>query len=175
MGGQLGHELHAGASVSGPTARPAGAETFDFLHGSWNVRHRRLVRRLADDDTWAEFGGTMTCRSIMAGLGNFDENVLDLPEGRYEACTLRMFEPASGDWSIRWIDGRDPAFDPPVRGGFVDGVGTFLGTDTCDGVAVDVRYLWSDATPSSARWEQAFSPDGGRTWETNWIMEFERA
>jgi hypothetical protein len=25
------------------------------------------------------------------------------------------------------------------------------------------------------RWEQAFSEDGGETWETNWVMDFARA
>lgn len=160
--------------MSGTPQRPCGAEAFDFLIGAWDVRHRRLERRLAGDDRWARFGGSMVCRAILNGLGNFDENVIDLPEGHYRACTVRMFEPAVGQWSIRWIDGRNPAFDPPVFGGFEDGVGLFHGNDRFEGQPIGVRYVWSDITPASARWEQAFSADDGRSWEVNWVMEFER-
>ncbi len=36
------------------------------------------------------------------------------------------------------------------------------------------RFLWLYIKPNSCRWEQAFSADGGKTWETNWIMDFQR-
>ena len=39
---------------------------------------------------------------------------------------------------------------------------------------IRVRFTWSKMTPASAHWEQAFSPDGGKTWETNWIMDMQR-
>ena len=89
---------------------------FDFLHGRWDVRHRRLQRRLAGDYWWDEFDGTMACRPILGGHGNFDENVIHLPDGSYEACTLRLHDPAHGSWTIHWLDGRDPKLDPPMRG-----------------------------------------------------------
>lgn len=151
-----------------------GAADFDFLHGSWSVRHRKLRRRLQGDDTWMGFGGTMTARPILAGAGNFDENVLEDPSGAYEACTLRTFDAASGRWSIFWIDGRDPRPDPPVVGAFADGVGRFQGADTLGGRPILVRFAWSRTDGPCPRWEQAFSDDGGGTWETNWIMDFNR-
>lgn len=147
---------------------------FDFLHGSWNVRHRKLRRRLAGDTSWDEFGGTMRCRPILGRLGNFDDNVIWLPDGAYQACTMRLFDPASGRWSIHWIDGRDPKLDPPLSGGFEDGIGTFLGDDTFEGRPILIRFLWTPGQ-TSARWEQAFSDDGGASWETNWVMEFIRS
>ncbi|MES0064569.1 hypothetical protein NKJ73_01875 [Mesorhizobium sp. M0074] len=61
-----------------------------------------------------------------------------------------------------------------MRGTFVAGVGTFLCEDVFDGQPIQVRFLWSRITDGSARWEQAFSPDGGKAWETNWIMDFAR-
>lgn len=155
--------------------RPAGAEGFDFLHGAWRVRHRRLARRLAGSTDWVEFGGRVEVRPILGGLGNVDENVLELPEGRYRAVTLRLFQPAAARWSIWWIDGRRLQLDPPVHGRFDQGVGTFLGEDTFEGRPVRVRFVWSHITPRSARWEQAFSADQGRSWETNWRMDFERS
>lgn len=147
---------------------------FDFLLGDWRVRHRRLVRRMVGDTRWVEFDGTMRARPILGGLGNFDENDIDLPEGRYEACTVRLYNAATRLWSIHWIDGRVMRIDAPMVGAFVDGVGTFFGEDTFDGRAIRIRFLWSQITPASARWEQAFSGDGGHNWEVNWIMEFAR-
>lgn len=153
---------------------PPGANDFDFLHGSWRVAHQRLAERLKGSTNWVRFGGTMQARPILGGLGNFDENVIELPQGSYEACTLRMFNAQRAQWSISWIDGRNPALDPPMYGAFSGGVGTFFGDDTFEGKPLRVRFLWSEIKPRSARWEQAFSIDAGNSWEPNWIMNFER-
>lgn len=151
-----------------------GRNDFDFLAGRWHVVHRRLRERLAGCTAWEEFAGTCEARGIIGGLGNVDDNVLELPGGPYRAATLRVFSPAPKLWSIWWIDGRDPVLGPPVHGGFKDGVGAFHGDDVLDGRPIRVRFLWSAVTARSARWEQAFSPDGGTTWEENWVMAFER-
>jgi hypothetical protein len=155
--------------------RGGGAGDFDFLHGAWRVRHRQRRERLAGCDEWIEFGGTVEAAPILGGLGNFDRNVIDLPGGRYEASTLRLFHPDMGQWSLHWIDGRDPKIDSPLYGAFKDGVGTFFGDDTFRGRPIQLRFLWERPASATARWEQAFSADGGATWETNWIMEFSRA
>ena len=160
--------------VSSADGAVDGAHAFDFIEGSWRVSHRRLSRRMVGDTQWAIFGGSMRARLILGGLGNFDENVIDLPGGRYQACTLRLYDRTLGQWSIYWIDGRDPKLDIPMRGGFTDGVGVFFGDDIFDGRPIRVRFLWSAITPNSARWEQAFSGDGEQSWETNWIMNFEK-
>lgn len=148
---------------------------FDFFIGSWKVHHRRLKERLVGCDDWAEFGGSVVTRSILGGMGNFDDNVLELPEGTYSAVTIRTFDPARGSWSIWWLDGRNPgALDVPMVGSFHNGVGTFLADDVLDGKAIKVRFLWSMPAPDAPRWEQAFSADGGTLWETNWTMDFVR-
>ncbi len=145
---------------------------FDFLVGRWTVAHRRLQRRLEGCTTWDEFAGTCELRPILDGQGNLDENVIELPDGPYRAATLRVFDPIAARWSIWWIDARRGQVEPPVRGTFADGVGTFYGDDRWDGRAVLVRFLWTDMTGNAARWQQAFSTDQGKTWETNWIMQF---
>lgn len=151
------------------------ARDFDFLSGDWRVRHRRLRERLAGCDDWAEFEGTCRVRSVLGDAGNFDDNTLELPDGAYRAVTLRAFDAATGSWSIWWLDGRHPhRLDPPVVGRFENGVGRFLGDDLFAGRPIRVRFLWHVADPHAPRWEQAFSTDGGDTWETNWIMEFSR-
>ena len=157
-----------------PQTLPPGARDFDFLHGSWRVSHQRLAERLKGSTEWVRFGGTMRARPILGGLGNFDENVIELPQGTYEACTVRMFDVRQSRWSIHWIDGRDPKLDPPMYGSFTQNVGTFFGDDKLDGRPIRVRFLWSQIKERSARWEQAFSADAGATWEPNWIMDFQR-
>jgi hypothetical protein len=152
------------------------ASDFDFLVGSWKVRHRRLKERLKGCTEWEEFPGTTTLRPIMGGAANVDDNVIELPSGTYRAASVRTYDAATGQWAIWWIDGRLPhgPLDPGMRGRFEHGVGTFFADETIDGRPVRVRFLWSHITATSARWQQAFSADGGANWETNWVMDFER-
>jgi hypothetical protein len=149
---------------------------FDFLIGRWRVHHRRLKERLANSDEWIEFEGMSFVQRVMGGFGMVDDNVLDLPGGRYRAAGLKSFDAKSGEWSIWWLDSRMPQgpLDPPVRGRFRDGIGNFFSDETFDGRPIRVRFTWSRITPTSCHWEQAFSTDGGATWETNWVMDFER-
>lgn len=148
---------------------------FDFLFGTWQVRHRRLNRRLAGCTEWTGFDGTSSAHALLGGAGNVDDNVLNLPGGPYRAATLRAYDPATKQWAIWWLDGRQPhTIDAPMIGRFEDGVGTFFADETFEGRPIRVRFLWSRITPVSCRWEQAFSADGGRTWEINWEMDFTR-
>jgi hypothetical protein len=150
------------------------AHDWDWLYGSWSVRHRRLRERLAGCADWDEFAGTSTCWPLMGGRGTADDNILDLPSGRYRAAGVRAFDVQTRQWAIWWIDSRTPGIEPPVRGGFADGIGTFIGDDTFNGQPIKVRFRWSEITPRSAHWDQAFSTDGGATWEANWHMDFIR-
>jgi hypothetical protein len=165
------------SGIAPATVAPGPAvHDFDFLAGDWRVSHRRLKRRLAGNDEWELFDGTSRSWLLLDGAANIDDNVLKLPDGAYRAVSLRAYDPATDRWSIWWLDGRNPGvLDPPVIGGFSGGVGTFVGEDTFDGRAILVRFLWSDITDRSARWEQAFSADDGASWEVNWVMELTRA
>jgi hypothetical protein len=144
---------------------------FDFLVGNWLVANRKLRKRLAGSAEWDEFESTSRCWSLFGGTGNVDE--FRFPDGSYGA-TLRLFEPAAQQWTLYWAASYIGMLLPPVVGRFTDGEGRFYGTDHHEGVPIRIRYVWSEITPTSARWEQAFSADGERTWETNWIMEFTR-
>lgn len=149
--------------------------SFDFFIGRWTVHHRYLARRLAGCEDWIEFPGTCETQKFLGGLGVFDQNEIDRPEGRYIGVTIRTFDPKTGSWSIYWIDSRTPAeISPPMIGRFENGVGTLYGDDTFNGKPIRVRFIWSGITARSARWEQAFSVDEGNTWETNWYMDFTR-
>ncbi len=148
---------------------------WDWLIGSWKVSHRRLKERLANNNEWETFNGTCVNWPTLGGQGNVDDNVLELPGGTYRGLGVRALDLTTRLWSIWWIDSRTSTVDPPVRGGFRDGVGTFVGDDTLRERPVKVRFVWSAITANSAHWEQAFSPDGGANWEINWRMEFRRA
>ena len=152
------------------------ARDFDFEIGRWTVRHRRLTDRLSGCTDWQEFAGTSEMRLVLGGNGNIEDNEIDFPEGRYRAIAIRSFDPERGTWAIWWLSDRAPhQLDVPVVGRFKAGVGTFLADDTLRGQPIRVRFLWLDTHGDRPRWEQAFSADGGTTWETNWTMEFCRA
>lgn len=149
---------------------------FDFLIGAWQVRHRRLKERLLGCSDWELFDGQCRMWPLLGGSGNVDDNLLLLPSGAYRAASLRSFDAATRQWAIWWIDSRHPhQLDPPVVGGFADGVGEFQSDDVLRGQPIRVRYRWTATGSPTPRWEQAFSADGGQTWETNWVMEFSRA
>ncbi len=154
---------------------PGSPSDFDFFMGRWKVSHKRLRGRLVESTEWEQFGGSCVAQKILGGFGNVDDNIVELPAGRYRATTIRSFDPKTNAWSIWWLDSRTPgSLDVPVVGSFEKGVGTFLANDTLNQKPIVVRFLWTLALPDRPRWEQAFSPDGGKTWETNWIMDFAR-
>jgi hypothetical protein len=161
-------ETHTMRTLSSP-------HDFDFLHGRWRVVHRRLRERMADNDAWDEFDGSCSAQPLLGGQANIDDNLLNLPGGPYRAASLRAFDPQTRRWAIWWLDARNPhSIDVPVVGGFEGGVGSFYADDSFKGRPIRVCFRWVDTQTASPGWEQAFSPDGGSTWEVNWTMRFER-
>jgi len=151
----------------------SGTGDFDFFIGEWDGVQRRRKAWLADCDDWYEFATTTRCWSVFGGAGNIDE--IHAPDQGFSGLTVRLLDQATGDWSIYWANSRDGVLGlPPVTGRFEDGVGRFYADEVLAGRSIRTRFTWSDITPDSARWEQAFSPDGGATWEANWISEFRR-
>lgn len=148
--------------------------SFDFFVGTWTSRQRRLRKILAGSDDWYEFDAINRCWSVLGGAGNFDE--LTFPELGYGGVTLRLYDAATDEWSLYWASSRTGLSLPPVVGRFgPDGRGVFTGPDVWEGRPITVRYLWSDITATSCHWSQAFSVDGGGTWETNWVADFTRS
>ena len=150
------------------------AGDFDFFAGDWKIRTRRLREFLRGSDEWYENPGTVSMRTIAGGLANVDDFRMTTASGELFATTLRLFNPETRQWSIYWAaTSRNLVLEPPVVGGFEHGDGLFYGPDTYEGVPVLVRFRWRPG--AAPTWEQAFSADDGRTWETNWIMEFDRS
>jgi hypothetical protein len=151
------------------------ANDFDFLYGEWAVTNRRRTAILAGDDRWYEFVATSVARPLWSGQGNTDEFVaLETPVGPIRGATVRLRDPQAGLWRLYWASAASGLLGEPVAGRFEDGVGTFYGHEVYDGRSVFVRYIWDGIETNACRWSQAFSEDGGASWETNWIMEFAR-
>ena len=158
------------AAQAGPHARD-----WVWLLGNWEVRHRRLKERLTGSQDWQDFAGKSACWATLGGLGTIDDNIVDLPGAPYRGLGIRAFDRASGQWSIWWLDARNPThIDPPVRGGFDGDGGQFLGRDTLRGKPILMRFRWHDIHGAQPWWEQAFSPDDGASWEVNWRNYFTR-
>lgn len=162
-----------------PAPLPALADAprdFDFLVGRWKVRHRRLRQRLAGSHDWETFEGSLHNWPVLGGHGNVGDNLMAVPGAAFRGIGLRWYDKAAGQWLSWWLDGRAPtAVGAPLRGGFADGVGSFFGEETREGRTVRTRVLWSRTDTGAPRWEQAASADGGKSWETNWVSDFERA
>lgn len=151
---------------------------FDFVLGRWNVRNRR--RRSGQDAStaeWDEFDSTGEHRPLLGGGGNIEEyETAELPGvGVFHGMALRLHDPGSDLWRIWWSSSAAPGrLDAPLVGRFDGTQGRFTGRDTVDGQEVAVRFIWDDLGDGHARWQQAFSHDGGQTWDTNWVMEMTR-
>ena len=156
------------AAAAGATAHD-GQHDFDFEIGTWKTRLKRLQDPLSGSTSWVEYEGTSVVRKIWHGRANLVELDVSGPTGRIEGLSLRLYDPRSRQWSLNFSSSRTGTLSPPTIGRFENGRGEFYAQETLDGRAILVRFVISDITPTSCRFEQAFSADGGRTWEVNWV------
>jgi len=170
--------LHA-QTTSDPANLPQrdGSHDFDFLIGDWKAHVRRLPDRLNNSNAWDEYDGISNHHKLLDSNANFEQFEVTSPDKKLhiKAQTLRLYNPATRQWSIYLVDLDNGTLDtPPVVGGFTGKRGEFFHQETLKGRTILVRYVWLDLLPNSARMEQSYSPDGGKTWEVNWICELSR-
>jgi hypothetical protein len=154
-----------------------GSHDFDFLIGDWKAHVRRLPDRLNGSNVWVEYDGISNHKKMLDSNSNFEEFDVTSTDKklRIKAQTLRLYNPTSRQWSIYLVDVDNGTLDvPPVVGGFTGTRGEFFHQEQFKGRTILVRYVWLNVSPKSARMEQSFSPDGGKTWEVNWICELSR-
>jgi hypothetical protein len=152
-----------------------GQRDFDFNIGTWKTHVSRLLHPLAGSATWSEYQGTSVVRKVWNGSASLLELEVDGPAGHIEGVGLRLYSPQSHQWSLNWANSRDGTLAQPMIGAFTNGRGEFYAQESSHGRTIFARNSFSDITPDSSRFEQAFSADGGKTWETNWVMTFTRA
>src|SRR6185295_9699677 len=142
---------------------------FDFEIGLWKTHLRRLVRPLTGSTTWVEYEGTTKVTKVLDGRANLVELKVSGPSGTIEGLSLRLYNPQSRQWSLNFANINDGQLTPGTIGEFRNGRGEFYNQDTLNGRSILVRFVISDITANSCRFEQSFSADGGRTWELNWV------
>ena len=142
---------------------------FDFEIGTWKTHVRRLLQPLTGSSTWIEMDGITTVKSVWGGRANLVELEADGPEGHFQGLSLRLYNPDTHQWSLNFASSTDGTMTPPTIGKFENGRGEFYSQETLYGRPILVRFVISDITPTSCRFEQAFSADEGTTWEVNWI------
>lgn len=170
--------IHAQTTVA-PANLPQrdGSHDFDFLIGDWKAHVRRLPDRLNNSNVWVEYDGISNHHKLLDSNANFEQFDVTSTDKKLhiKAQTLRLYNPATRQWSIYLVDLDNGTLDtPPVVGGFTGKRGEFFHQETLKGRTILVRYVWLDLSPNSARMEQSYSPDGGKTWEVNWICELSR-
>ena len=146
-----------------------GQHDFDFEIGVWKTHISRLQHPLTGSTTWVEYEGTSVVRKVWDGRANLVELKVDGPAGHIEGLSLRLYNPQSHQWSLNFANRNGGGLCPPTIGQFKNRRGEFFDQEPFNGRAILVRNVWSDITPNSCRFEQAFSDDGGKTWEVNWI------
>lgn len=163
------HSPGSAASIPHVASARDGQHDFDFEAGTWTTHLRRLRSPLSGSSAWIEYQGTTVVRKVMDGRANLAELVVDGPAGRIEGLSLRLYQPKSRQWTLNFSNMTDGLLTVPMIGAFNDGRGEFYAADTFNGRAVLVRFVITPAGPDVYRFEQAFSADGGKTWEVNWI------
>jgi hypothetical protein len=161
----------AGSVAAGPRD---GSHDFDFEFGAWRTQIRLMPHPLSGDGAWVDVIGASVVRPVWNGRANLGE--LDVGGGstHIRGLSLRLYNPATGQWNISWANASDGTLTPPLIGEFRNGRGEFYNADTLNGRAIYARFIFSDFTANSFHLEQAFSPDGGKTWEPNWVATFLR-
>src|SRR4030095_4651852 len=164
-------------SAAGPEQSPKkrdGQHDFDFYFGSWKTHVSRLVHPLSGSKQWAEYDGTSVVTKVWNGKASLFELDVSGPAGHIEGVGLRLYNPEANQWSLNWANSTEGIINKPMIGEFKDGRGEFFDQEEFNGRMILARNGFSAITPNSSRFEQAFSSDGGKTWETNWVMTFTR-
>jgi hypothetical protein len=172
----LGVGLVAGARAEAPPAASvAGIHDFDFELGTWTSHGKRLLHPLTGSTQWLTFTGTSKVRPLWGGRANIVELQAVSSQGAIDLMSLRLFNPKTRQWTLYYANAADGSLEtPPVTGAFESGRGVFYSHDQLNGRPIVVRQIWSDISRQSCRFEQAFSGDGGKTWETNFVEVFTR-
>jgi hypothetical protein len=146
-----------------------GQHDFDFEIGTWRTHLKRLAHPLSGSSEWLEYEGITSVRKVWNGRANLVELTADGPDGHFEGLNLRLYNPRSRQWSLNFATSSGGTLGKPTIGGFIDGRGEFYDQEDFNGRAIFVRFVITPLDADTIRFEQAFSDDGGKTWEINWV------
>ena len=154
------------------SAQAGGEHDFDWEIGTWNTTLKRLAHPLSGSQDWTEWKGVTVVRKVWDGKANLVELDADGPNGaHFQGLSLRLYNPEAKQWTPNFANGKAGTMTSPNTGEFKNGRGEFYQTDTFGPRTILVRFIISGVTATSAHFEQAFSDDGGKSWEVNWIAD----
>jgi hypothetical protein len=159
----------AATTAQAPAQSRDGQHDFDFEIGKWKTQLKRLTHPLTGSSTWVEYEGTSTVTPVWGGRANLVELEANGPAGHIEALSLRLYNSESHQWSLNFANSSGGSLSQPTIGEFKNGVGEFYDQETLNGRAIFVRFVIKQINPNLCEFEQAFSADGGKKWEINWI------
>lgn len=148
-----------------------GRRDFDFLLGQWLVENRRAASPFEQDCGWVSFDTVHECRPVAGSLGHLEEVSGD---GLPSIATIRCFDVGRRCWRAHGVSSVDGRMQPPLHGGFCNGVGVLVGDGSVAGVPMLVRETWRFPGSDRPCCERAWSRDGGASWQTWWLMAFSR-
>jgi len=150
-----------------------GSHDFDFTFGTWTEHSRRLLHPLSGSNEWVEWDGRTVVRKIWDGRANMAEFKGVTPSGPLELIALRVYNPTSRQWSLNFATLKVGKLgDVPGVGEFKDGRIDFYDQEPLNGRAILVRFSVYSTGANTHVSEQAYSADGGKTWEVNWVNRY---
>ncbi len=161
-------------AASATSVERDGQHDFDFEIGTWKSHISRRLHPLTGSTTWVEMEAIVVVRKVWNGRANLMELEADSPTGHLEELNLRLYNPLSHQWSFNFANSKDGTLTPTMIGKFKNGRGEFIDQEPFNGKTILVRHVFMDITPDSHHFEQAFSDDGGKTWEPNFIATLTR-
>jgi hypothetical protein len=170
LAGVLGLAPAAAWAQTAAPAQPAvrdGSHDFDFKEGAWRTHIRRLRKPLSGAHDWVQLDGRVAVRPIWGGRGHLEEIDAKGPDGAFQGMTLFLYDPQARQWSLNFSSAEGGRLSPPMVGRFDGREGAFCDQETFEGRTILARMIWTVTSPDSHAVEQAFSEDGGKTWEAN--------
>ncbi len=151
-----------------------GAHDFDFDFGTWKMKIRRLMHPLSGSTAWYSMEGVTVAERVWVGKANLATVEADGPHGHLELLALRLYDPVTHKWSINFATSPVGTLSVPCVGEFKNGRGEFTDTEPFNGRTIVVRFRIWPVSRDAVHSDQAFSADGGKTWEINWTNDYVR-
>ncbi|WP_233841801.1 hypothetical protein [Dyella sp. 2HG41-7] len=158
----------AAQSASGA---PNNGHEFDFEFGTWKTHVSLLAHPLTGSKAWAQFDGITVVRKVWGGEANLVELDMRNASRRVKLASFRLYNPTTHQWSLNVVNANSGELGVPTIGAFANGRGVFYDKEDLNGKPIVVRFVIEPRSDDSIHFEQAFSADNGKTWETNWIAD----
>ena len=160
-------DMAAGAE---PMSADPDGHAFDFDLGTWHTQSSRLMHPLTGSTTWADLEWQTVVHRVWGGRAPTWRNMW--ATARLGTCNCwRWSSIQIHEWNLDFATPNVGRLGEPGVGQCKDGRCSATRRSAAD---VWIRFSIWKISEDSAQSEQAFSNDGGRSWEINWINKYTR-